>query len=109
MFTNLLIHTCNIQEKALTKTGYEQIKSWSNIATDVSCRKDSDTNVGISDTGVRLNTEDDIFFFEPTVVIARGNRIVFEGDNYDVIKVNKSYDSKSVHHLEVKARYTDHD
>lgn len=109
MFTNLLIHTCDIQEKTLTKTGYEQIKNWANIATDIACRKDTDNSVGISDTGVRVNTEDDIFFFEPTITISRGNRIIFENENYDVIKVSKVSDSKGVHHLEVKARYVDHD
>ena len=108
MFTTLLIQRCDIQKKALTTTGYEKIEAWTNIATDVPCRRDTSNGVKIADTELRINTDDDLIFFSPGVSIARDNRIVLEGKNYSVIKVNKVLDSSSVHHLEVIARITDH-
>lgn len=108
-FTALLIHTCTIQSKTLQASGYEKTQVWGNIATDVPCRHDSDTGANITDGDLRVNTDDDIFFFNPGVTIKRGNRIVEGGKNYDVIKVNKLYDASVLHHLEVRARYVDHD
>lgn len=108
MFTKLLISTCDIQAKSSTTVGYEKVLSWVNVSTGVATRKDSATNAKISDTEIRTNTDDDIFYFEPTVTIVRGNRIVFGSEYYDVIKVNKSYDAISIHHLEVVARLIDH-
>ena len=108
-FTSLLIQTCDIQGKTLNQTGYEKTKTWSNISTDVPCRKDSDNGAKINDDLVRINTDDDLFFFGPDVTIDVGNRIVLDAENYDVIKVNESLDSKGVHHIEVKGRLTDHD
>ena len=56
-----------------------------------------------------LDKSKGLFIFNPEINIKRGNRIVFDSDNYDVIKVNKSYDSVGIHHLEVLARLIDHD
>lgn len=106
-FTTLLIHTCTIQRKALTQVAYEKVKSWDTIASNVPCRHNSDNGAKIADTEIRVNTDDDVFFFNPGVSIARDNRIVYDGRNFDVIKVNKLYDSTALHHLEVKARYVD--
>lgn len=106
-FTNLLINLCTIQEKTQVVQGYEKVLAWSDVAVDVPCRKDSASG-NISDTEIRVNTDEDIFFFNPDVVVKRGNRIIFDIENYDVIKVNKNYDSKGIHHLEVIARITDH-
>lgn len=106
-FTNLLIHTCTIQAKVLNTSGYEKIKTWTNLATLVPCRHNSDTGAKIDDTEIRINTDDDVFFFNPDVAIARDNRIVHDGKNYDVIKVNKLYNASVLHHLEVRARYID--
>lgn len=108
-FSSLLISLCNIQEKTLATVGYTTTPSWTTILTDIQTRKDSQTSASISDGQVRENTDDDIFFFNPDVNIKRGNRILFDSDLYDVIKVNKVYDSVGVHHLEVVARYVDHD
>lgn len=107
MFTDLLISTCDIQESTLTQSGYEEVRSWEDKLTDVLCRKDSDNTAKIQNTEIRVNTDDDIFFFEADVDIVRGNRIVFDNEYYGVIKVNKLYDDEGVHHLEVKARATD--
>ena len=106
-FTKLLISVCNIQSKTLNTSGYEQIESWTTIGSDVPTRKDRANSVKFSDTEIRENNDDDMFFFNPDVSIQRGNRIVFLGENYDVLKVNPSYDSGGVHHLEVVARFTD--
>lgn len=106
-FTSLLIHSCDIQEKSQNRTGYEKKPEWSNKATGVATRHDSQNSVKINDGGVRVNTDDDLFFFLPDVAIARGNRIVHEGVIYDVIKVNKLYAKAALHHLEVTARATD--
>jgi len=109
-FTSLLTNLCDIQVKARTTTGYEKVLSWSNVATGVHTRKDSSTGASIQDTQIRLNTDDDVFFFNADVVIKRGNRIVFDSENYDVIKVNKCYGgSSAIHHLEVVARLVDHE
>lgn len=108
-FTNLLIHICNIQSKSLSLSGFENVPSWNTIASNVACRHDSDTSAKISDSNIRVNSDDDIFFFNPSVTIARGNRIVLDGENYDVIKINKCYNSSELHHLEVKARLSDND
>jgi hypothetical protein len=103
----LLIHTCNIQEKTASLDGYEQVDAWSDTAVDVPCRHSTDKGVSISDSNIRINTDDDIFNFQPDVEIVRGNRIVFEEENYDVIKVNNASDATGVHHIVVRARKTD--
>lgn len=61
----------------------------------------------MTDDGVRVNLDDDVFFFNPDAIVARGQRIVIEGKNFDVLKVKKMSDSKGVHHLEATARATD--
>lgn len=106
-FTALLIHTADIQAKTLNTSGYEQLPTWTNIATAVPCRHDYDSSVSISDAEMRVNTDDDIFFFNPEVVIDRGNRIVSGGQTFDVINVNKLYNSTVLHHLEVTSRLVD--
>lgn len=104
---HLLIQTCDIQQKTQTLNGYEQISDWQDVETDVKTRKDSSNSVKISDTDIRVNTDDDLFFFMPNTPIVRGNRILFQGEFYDVIKVNKILDSEEVHHIEAIARLTD--
>lgn len=109
MFTTLLISTCDIQQKTKSTVGYEKVLSWSNIYSGVATRKDSTNSAKINDGQIRINSDDDTFFFNPEINIKRGNRIFFDSDYYDVIKVNKCYDSSTVHHLEVLARLVDHD
>ncbi len=106
-FTTLLIQSCTIEHKTLTQDGYEKIKSWQTKASNVACRKDN-AKVSIDDGEMRINTDDDLFFFNPDAQVVRGNRIVLEGSYYDVIDVNKVLDSKGVHHLEVTGRSVDH-
>lgn len=108
-FSVLLISLCDIQGKSLAVSGYTTAPTWSTLFTSVPTRKDSQTGSSISDGQVRENTDDDVFFFNSDVIIKRGNRIIFSGETYDVIKVNPVYDSVGVHHLEVVARFTDHD
>lgn len=108
MFTSLLIQKCSIQRKGLTTSGYEKIEAWTDIATNVACRRSTSNGVSISDNQIRTNTDDDKFFFDPDVTIARDNRIVLDGLYFSVIKVNKIYDSSKTHHIEVIARATDH-
>lgn len=95
----------------MSLTGFEQIQSWS-AGTTVACRHDYERSSSASGGGVgvaRENTDNDIFFFNPDVSIAEGNRIVHDGKNYDVIKISKMYDSGTLHHLEVTGRVTTHD
>lgn len=106
-FTNLLIHTCTIRSKTLNRTGYEKTEAWTDAATNVPCRHDSSNGVKIADGGMRVNTDDDLFFFLPGVTIARGNQIVHDGVTFEVVKVNKLFDKSALHHLEVIARATD--
>lgn len=107
-FENLLIQTCDIQSKTLSNSNYEQTETWANESTNIPCRKNSNNSPKINDGNIRINTDDDLFFFKKDAVISRGKRIVFDGENYDVIKVNKLYDAKELHHLEVIARFIDH-
>lgn len=110
-FTSLLIHSCQIQAKALTLVGFEQVESWSTVAT-VPCRHDYERSARISGGGiggVRENTDNDIFFLNSDATISEGNRIVHDGKNYQVLTVSKMYDSSALHHLEVIARLTTHD
>lgn len=109
MFTKLLISLCDIQSKSIVNDEYEPEEVWVDVATDVPTRKDRTNSPKISDNEQRENNDDDLFFFDADVSISRGNRIKFDEEYYDVIKVNKSYDSKAVHHLEVTARLTDND
>lgn len=107
-FSKLLSATCNIQAKSTTRVSYEAVLAWTNIATNVPCRKDSSNTPSYIDSQIRVNNEDDLFFFDASVSIAKGNRIFFDGEYFDVIRVNKSYGSAGVHHLEVVARQSDH-
>jgi len=104
-FSALLIHTCDIQAKTLNTSGYEQVAAWANVAAGVSCRHDYDGSVSISDTELRENKDDDVFFFNADASVSEGNRIVHDGKTYDVIKVRKLYDSAVLHHLEVVGRF----
>lgn len=106
-FPDLLISTCDILEESFSEEGYEQVKEWNNKLTDVPTRKDSDNTARIQDEKIRINEDDDLFFFEADIDVVRGNRIVFNEENYDVIKVNEVYDDESIHHKEVRARLTD--
>jgi len=108
-FAAFLNAVCTIQAKTLNTSGYEQVASWTTVADNVPTRMDRDNSAKIEDTNIRINTDDNLFFFNPTVTVERGNRIVLEGKNYDVIKVNKLYRKVSLHHLEVVGRLTDHD
>lgn len=108
-FTNLLISLCDIQVKSSTLSGYEKVLSWTTSLSGVHTRHDHAQRVEVSDSKVRINVDNDVFFFNPDVAIVRGNRIVFGGENFDVVKVNKLYDSTGVHHLEAIARLVDHE
>lgn len=107
-FANLLIHTCDIKRKVLSTSGYEKVASWNTIGSAIKCRHDSDNSPKINDQqNLRVNSDDDIFFFGPETDVKRGDKIEQDGESYDVIKVNKLYDSTALHHLEVRARLTD--
>jgi len=106
-FSSLLIQTCTIQQKTISQVTYEKSVSWSNVATGVPCRKDAGQSVRIQDADYRSNTDDDVVFFSAGVTIIRGNRLLLDGEYYDVIKVNKILDSVGVHHIEAIARIVD--
>lgn len=108
-FSALLIHTCSIQAKTLSTSGYEKTTAWTDASTLVPCRHDYDGGISISNGEVRKNTDDDIFFFNPDASIVEGNRIVHDGKTYDVIKVQKFYDCAALHHLEVAGRFVSTD
>lgn len=111
-FSNRLIHLCSIQAKTSSLVGFEQVEAWSDVSTSVPCRHNYARNLSVSGGGVgviRENVDNDIFFFNPDVTIAEGNRIVHDGKNYDVLKVSQMYDSSALHHLEITARLTTKD
>lgn len=102
-FDKLLLDTCTIQAKALALNGYERTEDWSDIATDVPCRRNT-RSVKIADEEKRLSLDDDLFFMPAGTTVARGNRIIFNGDTFDVIKVNQMQNRRATHHLQVIAR-----
>lgn len=107
-FASLLIHTATIQAKHRETTGYEQVDEWTDVADDVPCRKDDSPSAKIQDSNIRVNIDDALFFFLPDANVIRGNRILMDGDLYDVVKVNKLYArGTSPHHLEVIAHLVD--
>lgn len=106
-FSSLLIQTCTIQQKTISQVTYEKSIAWSNVSTNVPCRKEAGQSVKINDSEFRSNTDDDIFFFNSDVIIIRGNRILLGGEYYDVIKVNEVLDSVGIHHIEAVARIVD--
>jgi len=106
-FSSLLIQTCTIQQKTISQVTYEKSIAWSDVATNVPCRKEASQNIRIQDADFRSNTDDDTFFFNADVIIIRGNRIILNSENYDVIKVNEVLDSVGVHHIEAIARLVD--
>lgn len=106
-FSSLLIQTCTIQQKTISQSTYEKSVVWSNVATNVPCRKEASLGARIQDAEFRSNTDDDTFYFNPDVIIVRGNRIILNGLNYDVIKVNEVLDSTTIHHIEAVARLVD--
>ncbi len=110
-YAELLPSICDIQAKVLSTTGYEKTAGFESIATEVPTRKQSVNaqRILVSDTQVRENIDDDIFFFNPDVTISRGNRIVFDSESYDVLKVTKVFGFSAVHHIEVITRITDHE
>lgn len=105
-FTKLLIQTCTIEQKTLNQTGYEKVPVWTTRASNVPCRKDN-VRPSLTEGQIRVNTDDDLFFFNADAQVSRGNRIILEGVKYDVVDVNKVLDSKGVHHLEVTGRMVD--
>lgn len=107
MFTNLLIHTCDIESKTFDTVSYEQVEQWTTLASNVPCRKSTDNGASIRDGVKRQNTDDDLFFFDADALIERGDRILFNSEYYDVLKVEKRYDSQGVHHLEARSRIVD--
>lgn len=107
MFKALLILTCDILEKSLDRSGYEAIEYWSIHLPSVPCRHETKHSVKINDSNIRINTDDDLFFFASDVDIKRGQRILLNDLSYDVVKVDKVLDSKEVHHIEVIGRLVD--
>jgi len=103
-FTSLLKDTCTIQQKAETQgsTG-SVVFSWSTKASGVLTRKRRNNQPKIYDTLSKTYVDDYIFYFLPTVAIAIEDRILIDGEYYEVVSV--ATDSEG-HHLEVKAKIT---
>lgn len=106
-FASLLIQSATIQSKSLARTGYEVGETWNTVAADVPCRQNTHNTAKTQDGTIRINTDDDSFFFMPGVAVSRGDRLLIDAKVYDVVKVNKVRDSVAVHHLEVIGRLTD--
>lgn len=107
-FDALLLETCTIQAKALVQSGYEKTEDWSDVVTDVPCRKNSTNSPRVEDSEKRLNVDDDMFFLQAGTPVVRGNQIIYKGDTYDVLKVNELQSRRRIHHLQVTARNIDH-
>lgn len=103
-FTSLLKDTCTIQQKTNTQgdTG-AKTSTWSTKASGVLTRKRRNNQPKIYDALSKTYVDDYIFYFLPSVSIAIENRILADGEYYEVLSV--ATDSEG-HHLEVKAKLT---
>ena len=103
-FSKLLNTTCDIQSKTESQGGTGELSlSWSNKATDVACRINSSKSSNVSESIGKRSVVNVKVYFEITVDINEGDRIVTDDRIYDVITVSQD---SSGDHLEVEASYT---
>jgi len=100
---NLLIHRCKIQTRTATTNDFgEKTYTWADTYIGVLCRfsvpKGSMRRL---ETGEFVEDMSKIIF-KPDQTVTETNRIVgtsgFE-ESYEILKVNKKYDSNEMHHI----------
>lgn len=98
-FKQLLIHRCTIQEKTTAQNDVGQmIETWSEKEANVKCRANLDRTPSVSETIGKQTTQGGRFYFDIATEIEVYDRIVFDGNTYDVVLAPQD---SSGHHLEV--------
>lgn len=105
-FNSLLTQKCDIQRKTTTKNSYgHTINTWETIYPNVSCRIDymfvTSSYLSKTPNGI-ISGNDYIAFFDKSVDIQRGDRIVWQELTLYARPINYTFaGGSSVHHLEV--------
>ena len=100
---NLLIHLCKIQTRTGTENDFgEQTYTYADTYTDVLCRFSTPKgSIRRLDSGEFIEDMPKIIL-KSNQTVAETNRIVgtsgFE-ETYEILKVNKKYDSTGIHHI----------
>jgi len=101
---NLLCHRCKIQTRSATPNDFgEKTYTYADTYTDVLCRFSTPKgSMRRLDSGEFVEDMPKIFL-KTDQIIAETNRIVgtsgFE-DTYEILKLNKKYDTIGIHHIE---------
>ena len=109
LFTNLLNRNAQIQRKTMNQLPNGQMQEvWQSIA-EIKTRFEPNTAPKLIDGVYQTTIDDFIFFLDTSVDIRRADRIILGDKIYDVIAIH-NYDGYYIsHHLEVVARYHDHE
>ena len=103
-FLDLLKDTCTIQKKTATQqsTGVKTF-AWATKASGVKTRKHKNNQPKIYDALTKTYIDDYIFYFAIGTALEIEDRILADGEVYEISQVAK--DSEG-HHLEVFAKIT---
>jgi|GEM_PF-4002304 head-tail adaptor len=100
-FENLLNQLCSIQSKTDSQTATGQVSSaWVDKATNVKTRMVAQKNPQVFGTLGHYTVADFKFYFLTGTDITEADRIVLNGETYDVVI---AYPDSSGHHIEVGA------
>lgn len=108
MFTQLLNKTADIQTKTLTQNGIGETTEIWGTSESHPTRYEKNSQPRVIDDTYKVTLDDYVFFFDTGVTINRDDRISVDGKTYDVIAVYQ-IDGIIAPHVEVYARYHDHD
>lgn len=105
---NLFIHRCTVQTRDPSENEFgEKTYTYTNTYTGVLCRFSSPKGSKIRlDSGEFVEDTPKIFL-KPDQSVSENNRIVRTTgftETYQVLKVNKRYDSNGIHHIDCDLR-----
>lgn len=98
-FGDLLPDRCTIQNRTVDTSGKTHVESWAAQAAPTPCRaliriaNSYDAEKARQATSVRAR-----FALPKTAVVAKRDRILHDGEVYEVIKVVKPFDAAAQHH-----------
>ena len=108
MFTQLLNKTAEVQSKSLTQNNIgETTESWTKKGS-YPTKYEKNAQPRVIDDTYKVTLDDFIFFFDEGVEVNRDDRIVVDGKSFNVI-ASYAIDGRLSPHVEVFARYHDHD
>lgn len=100
---NLLIHRCKIQTRTAINNDFgEPVYTYADTYTGVLCRFSSPKGSMRRLDGGEFVEDMPKIILKPDQTVAETNRIIgtsgFE-DTYEILKVNKKYDTNGIHHI----------